>query len=267
MAEAPTQPSGQEPGVYPSLSKAEAGSPFYKRVVLKVSGEGFCQSGGLGIDGEALQRFAGEIAAASRIGTQVGVVVGGGNIVRGAPLAQQGLIPQATADHMGMLGTLINGLALREALEQLGQHAVAMSSLSLPALMETYERRAALTHLKQGTVVIFAGGTGNPFFTTDTAAALRAAEMQADALLKATKVDGIYDRDPLQDPNAQRYDKLTFQQALQQRLRVMDMTALSLCMESDMPVVVFDMKPPGRMAEVVRGHRHGTRVLNDWQMS
>ena len=234
----------------------------YKRVILKISGEAFCKAGGFGIDGEELQVIAGEIAAAAKTGVQLAVVVGGGNIIRGASLAQQGHIAQATGDYMGMLGTAINGLALKEMLETLGQPARVLSAIDLPAVAETFIRGRALRHLEKGRVVIFVAGTGNPFFTTDSAAALRASEIGADVLLKATKVDGIYDKDPRAHDDAVRFAALTFKEAIDRQLKIMDLTAFSLCMERDIPVIVFNMKQPGHIAEVVRGKPHGTRVAN-----
>lgn len=234
--------------------------PCYRRVLLKVSGEAFCKAGGFGIDGEELEVIANEIAAAAHQGTQLAVVVGGGNIIRGSALAQQGRIPAATADYMGMLGTVINGLALKEMLEKIGTPARVLSAINLTAVAESFIRGRANRHLEKGRVVIFVAGTGNPFFTTDTAAALRATEMNADALLKATKVDGIYDRDPMAHADAVRYETLTFQEAIEKKLKVMDVAAFSMCLEHKIPVIVFNMKTPGHIAEVVRGVPHGTRV-------
>lgn len=236
--------------------------PVYRRVLLKVSGEAFCQKGGFGIDSDELRVMAQEVAAARASGVQLAVVVGGGNFIRGGALAQQGEINQATADYMGMLGTAINGLALKEALEQIGQPARVLSAINLSAVAETFVRGRAIRHLEKGRVAIFVAGTGNPFFTTDTAAALRAAEIGADVLLKATKVDGVYDKDPNQHGDAVRFEQLTFKQALDLQLRVMDLTAFSLCMERRIPVVVFNMKRRGHIAEVIRGEPHGTRVVN-----
>lgn len=232
----------------------------YHRVLLKLSGEAFCKPGGFGIEGNELQVIAGEIAAAHKVGAQLAVVVGGGNIIRGAALASEGHIEHATADYMGMLGTVLNGLALKEALERINVPARVLSALNLTSVAETFIRGRAIRHLEKGRVVIFVAGTGNPFFTTDTAAALRATEIGADVLLKATKVDGIYDKDPNKHPDATRYEKLTFAAALEQRLGVMDMTAFTMCMERNIPVVVFNMKKPGHIAEVVQGQSHGTRV-------
>lgn len=234
--------------------------PHYHRVLLKISGEAFCKPGGFGIDGQELELIANEIAAAAKLGTQLGVVVGGGNIIRGAKLAQEGRIPQATADYMGMLGTVINGVALKEMLEKRGQPARMLSAINLPAVAESFIRGRAIRHLEKGRVVIFAAGTGNPFFTTDTAAALRATEIGAEALLKATKVDGIYDKDPHQHTDAVRFDSLDFNVVIEKQLKVMDLSAFSMCMEHNIPIVVFNMKTPGHIAAVVSGEKHGTRV-------
>lgn len=244
----------------PTSSPAPSQKPFYHRVLLKISGESFCKPGGFGIDGEELEVIAKEIVQAHAIGTQLAVVVGGGNIVRGGKLAQDGHIAQATADYMGMLGTAINGLALKEMLDKLGTPARVLSALNLTSVAETFIRGRALRHLEKGRVVIFVAGTGNPFFTTDTAAALRATEIGAQVLLKATKVDGIYDKDPKKHPDAKRYDRVTFQEVIAKRLQVMDLTAFSMCMERNIPVVVFDMKTPGHIAEAVRGTAVGTTV-------
>ena len=235
-------------------------APTYRRVVLKLSGEALCKPGESGIDSGELELIAREIVAASNVGSELAVVVGGGNMIRGAKLAAEGHIPQATADYMGMLGTAMNGLALKEMLEHLGRPARVLSAIDLSAVAETFIRGRAIRHLEKGRVVIFVAGTGNPFFTTDTAAALRAAEIGADALLKATKVDGVYDKDPHAHPEAVRYQRLTFNEALEKRLGIMDVAAFNLCREHGIPVVVFNMKTPGHIAEVVQGHPHGTRV-------
>ena len=237
--------------------------PHYQRVLLKLSGEAFCAPGSLGIDPDELGVIAKEIVAAAQQGTQLAVVVGGGNIIRGATLAQAGNFNQAQADYMGMLGTAINGLALKEALEALGQQARVMSALAISSVAEPYIRGRALRHLEKGRVVIFVGGTGNPFFTTDSAASLRASEIGADAVLKATKVDGIYDKDPNKFDDAVRYETLTFDEAIAKQLKVMDITAFAMCQERGIPIVVFNMKTPGHIAEVVAGTPHGTRVSVD----
>lgn len=238
------------------------GQPRYQRVLLKISGEAFCQSGSKGIDSAELEIIAREILKAHQVGSQIAVVVGGGNIIRGGTLAEDGKVPQATADYMGMLGTVINGLALKEMLETLGQAARVMSAINLTAVAEPFIRGRALRHLEKGRIVILAAGTGNPFFTTDTAAALRATEIGAEVLLKATKVDGVYDKDPIKHTDAVKFDVLDYNEAIRRNLRIMDMTALSMCMERDIPIVVFNMKTPGHIAEVVAGQPHGTIVSN-----
>jgi len=238
----------------------DAEKPFYRRVILKVSGEGFCKPGQFGIDPDELGLMAGEIKGATACGTEVAVVVGGGNIIRGSVLADEGRIDQATADYLGMLGTVINAVALRESLERAGQPARVMSAINLTAVAEPFIRQRALRHLEKGRVIILAAGTGNPFFTTDTCAALRGAELNADILLKATKVDGVYDADPKTNPDANRFDRLTFADALKRGLRVMDMTALSMCMEHNLPVKVFDFKVPGNIQRVIEGADIGTLI-------
>lgn len=257
----PTDAAASSTDAEPASPSAGAGSrPVYRRAVLKISGEAFCKPGDRGIDGEELELIAREIAAGARCGTELAVVVGGGNMVRGAPLADAGRIDHATADYMGMLGTAINGVALKEMLEKLGQPARVLSALSLTAVAETFIRGRAIRHLEKGRVVIFVAGTGNPFFTTDSAASLRAAEINAEVLFKATKVDGVYDKDPQTNPDAKRYETLTFREAIEKRLKVMDLTAFTMCQERRIPVVVFNMKQPGHIAEVVSGQPHGTRI-------
>ncbi|MGI9013756.1 MAG: UMP kinase [Phycisphaerales bacterium] len=238
-------------------------APHFRRVVLKISGESFCAKGGYGIDPDALSLIANEIKKATQCGTQVAVVVGGGNIIRGADLAARGQVAQATADYMGMLGTVINGLALKEALESIGQPARVMSAINLTAVAESFIRARALRHLEKGRVVILAAGTGNPFFTTDTCAALRGAELGADILLKATKVDGVYDKDPHLHSDAVRFDRLTFTEALERKLGVMDLTALSMCMQNNLPVKVFAFMTPGNIARVISGADVGTLLTNE----
>ncbi len=233
-----------------------------RRVVLKISGESFSKAGTLGIGSEELTHIATEVAAAHRLGVQIAVVCGGGNIIRGATLAKDGTIDQSTADYMGMLGTVINGVALKEALERQGIEARAMSAINLTAVAEPFIRLRAIRHLEKNRVVILTAGTGNPFFTTDTCASLRGIELGADRLLKATKVDGIYTADPMKHPDATRYDHLTFAQAIDQQLGVMDMTALTMCREHDLPVQVFDFQVPGNIARVVGGETVGTIVDN-----
>lgn len=234
-----------------------------KRILLKVSGEAFCKPDGFGIDGEELEILAREIISAKQTGVEIAVVVGGGNIIRGARLAREGHIPQATADYMGMLGTVINGLALKEMLEKLGQHTRVLTAINLTAVAEPFIRGRAIRHLEKGRIVILAAGTGNPFFTTDTCAALRAVEINAQMLLKGTKVDGVYDKDPHVHDDAKRYERITFQQAIEQKLRVMDVSAFSMCMEHDIPIVVFNLKKPGHVSAILAGEQHGTLVTND----
>ncbi len=237
----------------------------YKRVVLKVSGESFAQEGQLGISPDELTVIAGEIAQARRASpdTQIAVVVGGGNIVRGARLAEKGRIAQSTADYMGMLGTVINGLALREALEGQGIPSRLLTALQITAVAEPFIRGRAMRHMEKGRVIVLAAGTGNPFFTTDTCASLRAIELNASVLLKATKVDGIYTADPKKDPTAKRYERLTFSEAIEKQLGVMDLTALTMCMEHELPVVVFDFRRKGNIQRVLEGDSSvGTVVTN-----
>ncbi|MEM1444688.1 MAG: UMP kinase [Planctomycetota bacterium] len=238
----------------------EKASPAYGRVLLKLSGESLCKEGQFGIDGGELQLIAAEIAKAASLGADVCVVVGGGNIIRGAELAKAGHINQAIADQMGMLGTVMNGLALKEALDSMGQPARVMSAINLSSVAEPFIRGRALRHLEKQRVVIFVAGTGNPFCTTDSAASLRASEIQADVLLKATKVDGVYDKDPNKFDDAKRYDRVSFDEAIEKNLKVMDVAAFAQCRDQNIPIVVFDMKRPGNIAAVVAGENIGTRV-------
>ena len=234
----------------------------FDRVVLKVSGESLSKPGELGIDPEELGLLAEEIADAYRKASplQLAVVVGGGNIIRGARLAATGKVDQSTADYMGMLGTVINGLALKEALAAVGVESRVMSAILLPSVAESFIRPRALRHFEKGRVVILTAGTGNPYFTTDTCASLRAIELNADVLLKATKVDGVYTADPRKDPGAKRYASLTFGEAVEKQLGVMDLTALTMCMEHKLPLIVFDYKVPGNITRAVRGEPIGTLV-------
>ncbi len=237
----------------------------FERVVLKVSGESLSKPGELGIDPTELSLLAEEIADAYRHAAplQLAVVVGGGNIIRGARLAETGKIDQSTADYMGMLGTVINGLALKEALGHFQIDARVMSAINLTAVAEPFIRARAVRHLEKGRVVILVAGTGNPFFTTDTCASLRAIELGAQAVLKGTKVDGIYTADPKKDPKATRYEHLTFAEAIEKQLAVMDLTALTMCMEHELPVVVFDFRRRGNIKRVLDGDSTvGTVVTN-----
>jgi uridylate kinase len=242
------------------MSKA---SPHYKRVVLKISGESFSKPGVLGIDPDELTTIARQIADAAKLGTEIAVVVGGGNMIRGAELSSRVGIAQATADYMGMLGTVINALALKEAVEQQGQPARVMSALDVESVAEPFIRARALRHFEKGRVLILAAGTGNPFFTTDTCASLRAIELEADILLKATKVDGVYSTDPMKNSDATKYESLTFTEAINKQLGVMDLTALSMCMEHKLPLVVFNFKTNGNICRVVDGQEIGTLVSNE----
>jgi len=229
-----------------------------ERILLKISGESLGR-GGSGVDPEVVAQVAEQIAQVQRVGVEVAVVVGGGNLLRGAEFAKLGT-NRATADHMGMLATAINTLALQDALERAGTATRAASAIEMKTLMEPYIRRRLIRHLEKGRVVILAGGTGNPYFTTDTAAALRATELGVDAIFKATKVDGVYDSDPRKNPNAKRFDTLSYKEALDRNLQVMDRTAFTLCMENDMPIMVFDMFVPGNLARAARGEAIGTWV-------
>ena len=233
----------------------------YHRIVLKISGESFASEGSLGIETDALDQMAAQISEASSV-TQVAVVVGGGNIIRGARMAESGHVDQSTADYMGMLGTVINGLALKEALQNKGCDARVMSAINLTSVAEPFIRARALRHMEKGRVVILVAGTGNPFFTTDTCAALRGVELGADILLKATKVDGVYDSDPNKNPDAVRFDTISFHEAVDRQLGVMDLTAITMCMENDLPICVFDFKTSGNIQRVIAGDRIGTLVTN-----
>jgi len=230
-----------------------------KRVLLKLSGESL-GDGGMGLQPSTIAQVAGQIAKVQRLGVEVAVVVGGGNLLRGAEFAKQGT-NRATADQMGMLATAINALALQDGLERVGVETRAACAVEMKTLMEPYIRRRAVRHLEKGRAVILAGGTGNPYFTTDTAAALRATELGVDAIFKATKVDGVYSSDPKTDPEAERFEEISFQEVLRRDLRVMDRTAFTLCMENKMPIIVFDMFVEGNMERAVRGEDIGTWVV------
>lgn len=231
----------------------------FGRILLKLSGEALLGDEDYGIDPLMLARVAGELADLVNQGIQVGVVIGGGNIFRGAGLARAGM-DRVTADHMGMLATVINALALQDALERAGVYARVMSALQINEVCEDYIRRRAIRHLEKGRVVILAAGTGNPFFTTDTAAALRAIEVGADVLIKATKVDGVYTADPKKDSSAARYERLSYDKVLADKLNVMDATAVVMCRDNNLPIRVFDLNIPGALARVARGEAVGTLV-------
>jgi len=235
----------------------------YKRILLKISGEGLCREGGFGIEAAELEQIASEIADVAKSGVQVAVVVGGGNFVRGEKLSNAGHIQRATADYMGMLATVMNGMALQDMLETLGQATRVASAINVSQVCEPFIRRRVIRHLEKGRVVVLAAGTGNPFFTTDTCAALRATELGVEVLMKATKVDGVYDADPKKNPSAKKYDRLTYKQVINDNLRVMDMTAISLAMERKIPILVFNGKQPGNIARAVNGETIGTLVTMD----
>src|SRR3989440_1008422 len=215
-----------------------AGELKYKRVLLKISGEGFCSEGGFGLEAAELENIASQCVEVAKLGGELAIVVGGGNFIRGADFAEDSRIQQATAHYMGMLATVINALALQETMESMGQPTRVLSAISVYSVCEPFIRRRALRHLEKKRAIILAAGTGNPFFTTDTCAALRATELKVDILMKATKVDGVYDADPKKNPSARMFDKLTYKQVITDNLRVMDMTAISLAMERKIPILV-----------------------------
>jgi uridylate kinase len=234
-------------------------SPRFERIVLKLSGESLMGKRSGGIDPPTLKDMASEIQSAHRLGVKIGIVIGGGNIFRGITSSEYA-IGRVAADYMGMLATVINALALREILEATGIPAAAMSALSIDRAVEPYTREKALTHLDQGRIVIFASGTGNPFFTTDTAASLRAMEINAQAILKGTQVDGVYDRDPALEPGAKLYTKISYNQVLRDRLKVIDLTAIFMAMERQIPIIVFNVHKPGNIAKIVSGQAVGTTI-------
>ena len=235
--------------------------PAYRRVLIKMSGEALMGASDYGIDPDVIQRLAEEVKDLVICGIQVGIVIGGGNLLRGQGLAAKGM-DRVTADQMGMLGTLINALALQDALERIGLFARVMSAIRVHQICEEYIRRRAVRHLEKGRVVVFAAGTGNPFFTTDSAASLRAIEIDADLMIKATKVDGVYSSDPRQDREARRYEHLDYDQVLMDRLGVMDATAVVLCRDNAVPLRVLDMTKPGAMMRAVMGEPEGTLVTS-----
>ena len=241
------------------MTAGAAGRPAYRRIVLKLSGEALAGSQGYGIDPPVLDRVGAEVRDVTDLGVQVAIVIGGGNIFRGVAASAAGM-DRATADYMGMLATIINGLALQDALEKAGLQTRVLSAIEMRAVAEPYIRRRAMRHLAKGRVVIFAAGTGNPFFTTDTAGALRAVEIGADAILKATKVDGIYSADPKRDATARKIERVTYIEVLNQGLGVMDTTAISLCMDNKLPIIVFDLTAPGNIRRIVLGEPVGSIV-------
>jgi uridylate kinase len=232
----------------------------YKRVLLKLSGESFCKPGGFGIDGQALASIAERVAEITKLGPQVAIVVGAGNFLRGENFSQTSQIPRNTADYMGMLATIINACALQETIEKLGQDTRVLSAIDVPAMCESFIRRRAIHHLELGRIAILAGGTGNPFFTTDTCAALRASELEVDLLIKATKVKGVYDDDPKKNPNAKLFEELSYDQVLSQNLRIMDHSAISLCRENNIPIIVLNIFEKGCLAKALSGEKVGTKI-------
>jgi uridylate kinase len=234
-------------------------SPVYKRVLLKLSGEALMGEQQFGVDPAVAARIADDIKEIQRLGVETAIVIGGGNIFRGLAASARGM-DRATADYMGMLATVINGLALQDALEQVGVITRVVTAIEMRAVAEPFIRRRAIRHLEKGRVVIFAAGTGNPYFTTDTAAALRAMEIKADVILKGTKVDGVYTADPMLDKTATKYDSISYLQVLERQLRVMDTTAISLCMDNRLPIVVFNLRAAGSIRKVVMGEPVGTTV-------
>jgi uridylate kinase len=233
--------------------------PKYKRILLKLSGESLMGDKSFGLDPSMIEQYARDIKGITELGVQVAVVIGGGNIYRGMNEKDTG-IERAHGDYMGMLATVINGMAMQAMLEKVGVYTRLQSAIKMEQIAEPYIRRRAIRHLEKGRVVIFGAGTGNPYFTTDTAGSLRAIEIQADIILKGTRVDGIYTADPEKDPNAVKYNTITFQECLSQNLKVMDMTAFTLCMENKLPIIVFDMNEPGNLHRVVNGEKVGTLV-------
>ena len=232
----------------------------YKRILLKLSGEAFCERGGFGIEGPALESIAQRIAQIHELGPQVAVVVGAGNFLRGEAFSELSNIPRNTADYMGMLATIINACALQETLERLDYPTRVLSAIEVSAICEKFIRRRALRHLERGRIVILAGGTGNPFFTTDTCAALRASELDADLVIKATKVDGVYSEDPQKNPNAELFEKLSYEDVLNKNLRVIDLSAITLCRDSKTEIIVLNIFKKGNITKAVRGEQVGTLI-------
>jgi uridylate kinase len=259
MSEA-TAARGEAAGsVEPEPAAGTEKKPRYRRILLKLSGEALLGARQYGVDPNFCSFIAAQVAEVHRSGVQIGIVVGGGNIFRGLAAAAKGM-DRATGDYIGMLATVMNALALQDAIEKAGVQTRVMSAIAMNEVAEPYIRRRAVRHLEKGRVIILAAGTGNPYFTTDTAAALRAVEIGAEVILKATKVDGVYDSDPVSNPAAKRYERLTYSQVLAQGLRVLDATAVSLCMENDTPIVVFDLNEPENITRVAAGEAVGTLI-------
>jgi uridylate kinase len=233
--------------------------PRYKRILLKLSGESLMGDKSFGLDSDVIARYAQDVKSVTELGVQVAIVIGGGNIYRGMNEAETG-IERAQGDYMGMLATVINGMAVQSGLEKAGVYTRLQSAIKMEQIAEPYIRRRAMRHLEKGRVVIFGAGTGNPYFTTDTAGSLRAIEIKADVILKGTRVNGIYSADPEKDPGAVKYETISFQECITKNLKVMDMTAFTLCMENNLPIVVFDMNKPGNLLKVVTGEKVGTVV-------
>ena len=233
----------------------------YNRILLKLSGQSFCKPGEFGIDGPALESIAERISQICKLGPQIAVVVGAGNFLRGENFSQVSHIPRNTADYMGMLATIINACALQETLEKLGQPTRVLSAIEVPAMCETFIRRRALRHLERGRVAILAGGTGNPFFTTDTCAALRSSELDVDLLIKATKVQGIYSDDPEKNPDAQFFEQLSYDQVLEKKLRIMDHSAITLCRDNNIPIIVLNIFEKGDITKAICGEPVGTKIV------
>ncbi len=233
--------------------------PKYKRVLLKLSGESLMGDKSFGFDTDVIAQYAKDVKAIADLGVQVAIVIGGGNIYRGMNEAETG-IERAHGDYMGMLATVINGMALQASLERVGLYTRLLSAIKMEQIAEPYIRRRAIRHLEKGRIVIFGAGTGNPYFTTDTAGSLRAIEINADVILKGTRVDGIYTADPEKDPTAKKYETISFQECISQQLKVMDMTAFTLCMENKLPIIVFDMNQPENLRRVISGETVGTLV-------
>jgi len=259
MSEATSARGDAAGSVEPEPAAGIAKRPSYRRILLKLSGEALLGSRQYGVDPNFCDFIAAQVAEVHSTGIEIGIVVGGGNIFRGLAAAAKGM-DRATGDYIGMLATVMNALALQDAIERAGVPTRVMSAIGMNEIAEPYIRRRAVRHLEKGRVIILAAGTGNPYFTTDTAAALREVEIGAEIILKATKVDGVYDSDPLTNPEAKRYERLTYSQVLAQRLRVLDATAVSLCMENDTPIVVFDLNKPENITRVAAGESVGTLI-------
>ena len=233
----------------------------YSRILLKLSGQSFCRPGGFGIEGPSLESIAERISQICKLGPQIAVVVGAGNFLRGETFSQASHIPRNTADYMGMLATIINACALQETLEKLGQPTRVLSAIEVPAMCECFIRRRALRHLDRGRVAILAGGTGNPFFTTDTCAALRSSELDVELLIKATKVQGVYSDDPEKNPDARFFEQLSYDQVLEKKLRVMDHSAITLCRDNNIPIVVLNIFEKGNITKAICGEPVGTKIV------